>query len=59
MITLKGITNDTMDTTVDTFRTVTLPLLRQSGIEEGLELSIKKRGAPPLGLGEVRTNREK
>eukprot|EP00854_Cymbomonas_tetramitiformis_P002017 gene2017-2706_t len=52
-ITLKGITNDSLDPCVDTLRTVTLPLLKHFGVEEGLDLRITKRGAPPLGGGEV------
>lgn len=52
-ITLKGVTNDPIDPCVDTFRTVTLPLLRLAGIDEGIQLTIAKRGAPPLGGGEV------
>ncbi len=52
-ITLKGITNDHIDPGVDTFRTVTLPLLKHLGIEEGLELRVARRGAHPLGGGEV------
>lgn len=52
-ITLTGITNDALDPCVDTFRTVTLPLLKLVGIEEGLELRVNKRGAPPTGGGEV------
>lgn len=34
-------------------RTVTLPHLHLFGITEGLELQIKKRGAAPLGGGQV------
>lgn len=36
----------------DTFRTATLPLLAKFGIE-GLTFKISKRGAAPLGGGEV------
>ena len=52
-IVLKGITNEDRDMSVDTLRTVTLPLLEKFGINEGLSLKIKKRGAVPLGGGEV------
>jgi len=52
-ITLNGITNDETDLSVDLIRTVTLPMLRHFGIEEGLQLKIKKRGAPPQGGGQV------
>jgi RNA 3'-terminal phosphate cyclase-like protein len=52
-ITLTGITNDALDPCVDTFRTVTLPMLKCVGIDEGLQLRVNKRGAPPLGGGEV------
>eukprot|EP00899_Mesostigma_viride_P007212 jgi/Mesvir1/16492/Mv10046-RA.1 len=53
-ITLHGITNDDIDPCIDTFRTATLPQLRHFGVDtEGLELKVIKRGAPPLGGGEV------
>ncbi|KXZ50132.1 hypothetical protein GPECTOR_17g1005 [Gonium pectorale] len=53
-ITLKGITNDSTDPGVDTFRTVTLPLMRKAlGLEDGLELRVVSRGAAPGGGGEV------
>ncbi|KAI7844417.1 hypothetical protein COHA_002011 [Chlorella ohadii] len=53
-ITLRGITNDNVDCGVDVWRTVTFPLLRQlTGVEDGFELKVVKRGAPPLGGGEV------
>ncbi|CAG8492700.1 11134_t:CDS:2, partial [Scutellospora calospora] len=52
-LTLSGITNDNVDTSMDIMRTAVLLQLRRFGIEEGLELKILKRGAPPLGGGEV------
>ncbi|KAI5121665.1 hypothetical protein M0805_002741 [Coniferiporia weirii] len=52
-LTLRGITTDDRDLSVDLVRTVTLPHLQLFGISDGLELRIKKRGAPPLGGGEV------
>jgi RNA 3'-terminal phosphate cyclase-like protein len=43
-ITLKGITNDGVDPGIDTFRTVTLPLVqRLAGLEAGLELKVGGR----------------
>ncbi|KAG6376358.1 RNA 3'-terminal phosphate cyclase/enolpyruvate transferase [Boletus reticuloceps] len=51
--TLRGITTDDMDLSVDLIRTVTLPHLQLFGISDGLELRIKKRGAPPGGGGQV------
>ncbi|KAF0687225.1 Aste57867_20987 [Aphanomyces stellatus] len=51
--TLKGITNDDVDVSVDFFKAVTLPLIKHFGLEEGLDFKVKKRGAPPLGGGEV------
>jgi RNA 3'-terminal phosphate cyclase-like protein len=40
-ITLKGLTNDHLDPSVDVIRTVTLPLLKRLGIEDnGLELKV-------------------
>lgn len=58
-ITLKGITNDSLDPSVDTWRTVALPLLRKAGgLDEAtaggsLELRVVRRGARPAGGGEV------
>ncbi|KIJ69265.1 hypothetical protein HYDPIDRAFT_172708 [Hydnomerulius pinastri MD-312] len=52
-LTLRGITTDDNDLSVDLIRTVTLPHLQLFGISDGLELRIKKRGAPPEGGGEV------
>ena len=52
-LTLRGITTDDNDLSVDLIRTVTLPHLQLFGISDGLELQIKKRGAPPNGGGEV------
>ncbi|KAJ3333069.1 hypothetical protein HDU93_008801 [Gonapodya sp. JEL0774] len=53
---LTGITNDNVDPSVDMIRTALLPVLRRfgGGLEAGLELQIKKRGAAPLGGGLVR-----
>ncbi|KAF8275074.1 18S rRNA biogenesis protein [Lactarius quietus] len=52
-LTLRGITSDDSDLSVDLLRTVTLPHLEPFGISDGLELKIKRRGSPPLGGGEV------
>ncbi|KAI0807602.1 18S rRNA biogenesis protein [Fomes fomentarius] len=52
-LTLRGITTDDNDLSVDVIRTVTLPHLQLFGVSEGLELRIKKRGSPPQGGGEV------
>ena len=53
-VTLTGATNDEAEISVDTFRTVTLPILkRQFGVEEGLSLQIVKRGAAPGAGGEI------
>ncbi|THU88406.1 18S rRNA biogenesis protein [Dendrothele bispora CBS 962.96] len=52
-LTLRGITTDQNDLSADLIRTVTLPHLQLFGISDGLELRIKKRGAPPAGGGEV------
>ncbi|CAO3692511.1 unnamed protein product [Umbelopsis ramanniana] len=53
VLVLQGITTDNIDLSVDTIRTVILPQLKRFGISENLELKITKRGAPPLGGGEV------
>lgn len=51
---LSGITNDSKDPSVDTFRSTTLPLLTRFGVSpEGLELKIEKRGVAPKGGGQV------
>ncbi|KZS87468.1 18S rRNA biogenesis protein [Sistotremastrum niveocremeum HHB9708] len=52
-LTLKGITTDDKDLSADLIRTVTLTHLQLFNISDGLELRIKKRGAAPLGGGEV------
>ncbi|KAH9843078.1 18S rRNA biogenesis protein [Rhodofomes roseus] len=52
-LTLRGITSDDRDLSVDLIRTVTLPQLQAFGVSDGLELRIRKRGSPPLGGGEV------
>lgn len=53
-ISLRGITNDPLDPGADTWRTVTLPLLRHlTGIDDGFELKVVRRGAPPGGGGEI------
>lgn len=49
-----GITNDSKDPSVDTFRSTTLPMLKRFGVpSEGLKLEIKSRGVSPHGGGEV------
>ncbi|PHU25727.1 putative RNA 3'-terminal phosphate cyclase-like protein [Capsicum chinense] len=49
-----GITNDSKDPSIDTFRSTTLPILKQFGVPaEGLELKIESRGVAPKGGGEV------
>ncbi|KAL0946638.1 hypothetical protein HGRIS_012834 [Hohenbuehelia grisea] len=52
-LTLRGITTDDHDLSVDLLRTVTLPHLQLFGISDGLEFRIKKRGAAPAGGGEA------
>ncbi|KAJ9071638.1 hypothetical protein DSO57_1035079 [Entomophthora muscae] len=52
-ISLQGVTNDNADISVDLIRTVSLRHLKRFGIEDNVELKINKRGAPPLGGGEV------
>lgn len=51
---IAGITNDSKDPSVDTFRLTTLKMLKLFGVpEEGLELKIDSRGVAPNGGGEV------
>mmetsp|Transcript_10871 Transcript_10871/g.37881 ORF Transcript_10871/g.37881 Transcript_10871/m.37881 type:complete len:396 (-) Transcript_10871:56-1243(-) len=53
-LTLTGITNHDADPSVDVLNSVTLPLLRRFlGIDEGVTLKVKRRGAAPLGGGEA------
>jgi RNA 3'-terminal phosphate cyclase-like protein len=52
-LTLTGITNNNLDVSADSIRTALLPHLKHFGIDSNIELKIKKRGAPPLGGGEV------
>ncbi|KAL4331723.1 hypothetical protein AHAS_Ahas13G0528600 [Arachis hypogaea] len=53
-ITLKGITNDSKDPSVDTFKSTALPMLKRFGVPaKGLSLKIESRGVPPNGGGEV------
>lgn len=67
-ITLKGITNHrldpsvwaagqlrivTLDLQVDVVRTVSIPLLARFGVDDGAELKVVRRGAPPLGGGMI------
>jgi RNA 3'-terminal phosphate cyclase-like protein len=53
-LTLRGVTNDDADVSVDVFRTVTLPMMKKHfGVDEGLSLEVTRRGCPPLGGGEV------
>jgi RNA 3'-terminal phosphate cyclase-like protein len=51
-ITLTGSTNDNTDYSIDTIRTLTIPLLKQFGMES-IEITINKRGRTPDGGGEV------
>ncbi|KAL3813343.1 hypothetical protein ACJIZ3_014611 [Penstemon smallii] len=53
-IRLRGITNDSKDPSVDTFRAATLPILKQFGVpSDGLQMKIESRGVPPHGGGEI------
>jgi len=53
-LTLRGVTNDRHGPTVDIIKTVTIPLVKKFVVDdEGLDLKIVKRGAPPEGGGEV------
>lgn len=51
---LTGATNgDGGDLCVDTLKAVTLPLLKQFGLERGAQLQVLERGLAPNGKGEV------
>jgi len=49
-LSLTGITNDALDISVDVLRAVTLPLLRNFGID-GATIAVKRRGSFPKGGG--------
>ncbi|EPZ35411.1 RNA 3'-terminal phosphate cyclase type 2 domain-containing protein [Rozella allomycis CSF55] len=50
LLTIRGVTNNDVDCSVDAFRTVLLPVLKQFGIAQEPEF---KRGYAPMGGGEV------
>nr|CAG4643199.1 EOG090X05X4 [Ilyocryptus agilis] len=53
-LTLRGVTNDKTDPSVDVLRCSALPVLKRFLlVDDGLVLKIVKRGAPPKGGGEV------
>lgn len=52
-ISLKGITNDPKDPSVDTFQSTTLPILQRFGVSQELRVKIGSRGVAPGGGGEV------
>ena len=53
-LTLRGITNNQSDPSVDLLRCSSIPILKRFLIvDDGLVLKIIKRGAPPKGGGEV------
>ncbi len=52
-LTLTGLTCDQIDATIDTLRNVNGKILKWFGLDEGVELTIQKRGSPPLGGGQV------
>nr|XP_021199891.2 probable RNA 3'-terminal phosphate cyclase-like protein [Helicoverpa armigera] len=51
---LQGVTHSDLDVSVDKIKTAALPvLLKFILVDDGLELKVVRRGAPPLGGGEV------
>lgn len=52
-ITLKGVTNDEIDVSVDYLIQTFIPLLKNFGMENPPQIKILKRGFKPLGGGEV------
>ncbi|CAH0380906.1 unnamed protein product [Bemisia tabaci] len=53
-ITLRGVTNNKIDPSVDSLKTGALPLLRRFLIiDPGIDLKIRKRGMEPEGGGEI------
>ncbi|XP_068608661.1 RNA 3'-terminal phosphate cyclase-like protein isoform X2 [Brachionichthys hirsutus] len=52
--TLRGVTNDPTDPTVDLLKSTALPVMKKFGIDgEGFDLKVVKRGMAPGGGGEV------
>ncbi|KAM4634697.1 RNA 3'-terminal phosphate cyclase-like protein [Polymixia lowei] len=52
--TLKGVTNDPTDPSVDLLKSTAIPVLKQFGIDgDSLDLKVVKRGIAPGGGGEV------
>ena len=53
-LTLRGVTNDQTDPSIDIIRCSSIPILKRFLlVDDGLLLKINKRGAPPKGGGEV------
>ena len=53
-LTLRGVTSDQNDPSIDIIRCSSLPVLKRFLlVDDGLTLTISKRGAPPKGGGEV------
>jgi len=53
-LTLRGVTNDQIDPSIDILRCSSIPVLKRFLlVDDGLVLKIVKRGAPPKGGGEV------
>ncbi|XP_005938873.1 RNA 3'-terminal phosphate cyclase-like protein isoform X1 [Haplochromis burtoni] len=52
--TLRGVTNDLTDPTVDLLKSTALPVMKKFGIDgEGFDIKVVKRGMAPGGGGEV------
>ncbi|XP_029920784.1 RNA 3'-terminal phosphate cyclase-like protein isoform X1 [Myripristis murdjan] len=52
--TLRGVTNDPTDPSVDLLKSTAIPLMKKFGLEgEGLDIKVVKRGMAPGGGGEV------
>lgn len=52
-ITLKGMTCDDKDVSIDMIKNANIRVLKYFGVCEGLDFKILKRGSPPLGGGEI------
>ena len=52
-LTLTGVTNDGLDVSIDTFKSIVPYLLTQFGIEESVTINVIERGIYPLGGGKV------
>lgn len=52
-LTLHGVSSEELDQTIDSVKNINVPILRHFGVSEGVDFKILRRGAKPLGGGQV------